>query len=623
MHNFRQYIHKLEDRKDVIVMCGISGMIGLEADEVITRKMLATMGRRGPDSSGVYRDDDAELLHSRLSIIDPLGGKQPMQLSFAGETYVIVYNGELYNTEQLRILLLKCGHSFHGHSDTEVVLHAYAEYGSDCLRQFNGIFAFAVWEAKKKRLFLARDRIGVKPLFYMLRENGLLFASEMKTILTYPAVKARLDETGARQLLLMGPGRLPGSGVFKDIQELEPGCCGYFEDRRLRLTRYWKLKDREHTDSFQETSECVRYLVTDAIRRQMVSDVPVGTFLSGGLDSSIITAVCAGELQSRGEVLHTFSVDYLNNDLYFQPNVFQPNSDNDYIALMQRTLGTTHHWSVLTPEDLINALETATVARDLPGMADVDFSLLAFSEDIRRNVKVALSGECADEIFGGYPWYRDPKVRVRAGFPWAQNTAFRAGFLPPALALNAEAFVMDAYDQTCRDADILPGTSPLERRMKEMVNLNFRFFMQTLLDRKDRMSMYHGLEVRVPFCDYRIAEYLYGVPWEMKDYQGREKGLLRHAMEGLLPEKVLYRKKSPYPKTFDPAYEQGIAYRLRALLEEPSPLWHLIRREEAEKLLAMDMPWPWYGQLMRRPQTMAYFLQLDFWLKHYHVEFCF
>ena len=604
-------------------MCGISGMLGLQPVDDTLERMLATMGRRGPDSSGIYRDGDTALLHSRLAIIDPSGGAQPMALTLAGETYVIVYNGEVYNTEELRRMLLHSGHSFLGHSDTEVVLHAYAQYGAECLQHINGIFAFAVWEEKRRRLFLARDRIGVKPLFYKEHGGGLLFASEIKTILAYPTVRPRLDADGARQLILLGPGRLPGSGVLKEIREVEPGCYGYWEDGKLRLSQYWKLRDREHRDSLEETSAYVRYLVMDAVQRQMVSDVPIGTFLSGGLDSSIITAICARQMQDRGEVLQTFSVDYLNNDLYFQANVFQPNSDNDYIALMQRRFQTKHHWTVLTPEDLMNALEASTIARDLPGMADVDFSLLAFAGDIRRTVKVALSGECADEIFGGYPWYRDPKIRARTGFPWAQNTGYRTDFLNPSLQKDADAFVMDAYYQTCREADILPGTLPQERRMKEMVNLNFRWFMQTLLDRKDRMSMYHGLEVRVPFCDYRIAEYLYGVPWEMKDYEGREKGLLRHAMTGLLPKKILYRKKSPYPKTFDPAYERLVAQRLQQLLKENSPLWYLLRRETAQELLSADSPWPWYGQLMRRPQTIAYILQLDFWLRHYSVEFCF
>ena len=613
----------MDDRKDVIVMCGISGMIGLESGDATVERMLATMTRRGPDSRGCYRNADMVLLHARLAIIDPAGGKQPMVFSYGGETYVIVYNGEVYNTRELRRKLEAAGHCFSGHSDTEVVLHAYTEYGADCLRQINGIFAFAVWEEKRKRLFLARDRIGVKPLFYYHPTGGFLFASEIKTILAHPVVKAQLDENGARQLILLGPGRLPGSGVLKDILEVEPGCYGYYEDGRLRLTRYWKLTDREHTHSFGETSDYVRYLVTDAIRRQMVSDVPVGTFLSGGLDSSIITAVCARELADRGEQLKTFSVDYLNNDRYFRANAFQPDSDYDYIHLMKNHLQTDHHWTVLTPEDLIRSLEAATIARDLPGMADVDISLLLLSGDIRREVTVALSGECADEIFGGYPWYRDPKIRSQSGFPWAQNTGFRSEFLHTQLQTGAEAFVMDAYTQTCREADILPGTAPEERRMKEMVNLNFRWFMQTLLDRKDRMSMYHGLEVRVPFCDYRIAEYLYGVPWEMKDYLGREKGLLRHAMEGLLPEKVLYRKKSPYPKTFDPAYETMVSAKLQNLLTENAPVWHLVPRKTAQALLTGESQWPWYGQLMRRPQTIAYLLQLDFWLRHYEVAFCF
>lgn len=605
-------------------MCAISGMIGLAADAGSIRKMLATMHRRGPDGSGVFQEEDVTLLHSRLAIIDPDNGGQPMRLHWAGEDYILIYNGELYNTEELRHELAAAGHSFYGHSDTEVLLHAYAEYGADCVERFNGIFAFAVWEKQRRRLFLARDRIGVKPLFYKQHEGGLIFASEIKTILTYPTVRARLAEAGAAQLILLGPGRLPGSGVFQDIYELEPGCCGYYERGRLTLCRYWQLKDREHRESFAETSEYVRHLVQDAICRQMVSDVPIGTFLSGGLDSSIITAVCAREMQSRGERLKTFSVDYKDNDRYFRSNKFQPNSDNSYIKIMVDALNTDHCWTVLSPEELVDALEDATIARDLPGMADVDFSLLAFCKEIRGHVKVALSGECADEIFGGYPWYRDPEIRAREGFPWAQNTQDRAGILVPPIAVNARDFVMDAYNQTCRESDILPGTSESERQMKVMVNLNFRWFMQTLLDRKDRMSMYHSLEVRVPFCDYRIAEYLYGVPWKFKDYQGKEKGLLRHAVAGLLPEEVLHRKKSPYPKTFDPRYEQLISARLDALAADPeAPLWQLASREEVKKLLARETQWPWYGQLMRRPQTMAYLCQLDFWLRHNKVEFCY
>ena len=607
-------------------MCAIAGILNLHIEEETLKKMLASMARRGPDGRGVCIGDDHALLHTRLAIIDPAGGAQPMSLEWAVEKYTIVYNGELYNTEDLRRELCARGHVFKTRSDTEVVLHSFVQWGEAALEKLNGIFAFAVYLEREKKLFLARDRIGVKPLFYKLHKGGLLFASEMKTILCYPTVRAQLDPQGAAEILMLGPGRLPGSGVFRGIREMEPGCCGWYHDGKLRLRRYWKLTDREHRENFEDTASFVRELVTDAIRRQMVSDVPIGTFLSGGLDSSIISAVCAGELASRGEVLRTFSVDYRDNDRYFVPGKFQPNSDGEYIERMREFIHSHHKRTELTPEDLVQTLEAATIARDLPGMADVDFSLLAFCKEIRKDVKVALSGECADEIFGGYPWYRDPEVRAVEGFPWAQNTDHRLSLLHPEIRrqIDGRQLVMDAYRDTCRESDILPGTSDLERRMKEMVNLNFRYFMQTLLDRKDRMSMYCGLEVRVPFCDYRIAEYLYGVPWEYKDWQGKEKGLLRHAVEGLLPEKVLWRKKSPYPKTFDPKYGQLVAEKLKLLLQEKDALiFAVVNREEAAQLFEAAPVWPWYGQLMRVPQTMAFLLQLDFWLRTYDVELCF
>ena len=602
-------------------MCAISGLIRLEYNRQIQSRLLETMHRRGPDGQGVYETEECCLLHARLAIVDLAGGKQPMSLDWAGEKITLVYNGELYNTEEIRHQLIQKGHLFHTHSDTEVLLHAYAQWGEGCVEKLNGIFAFAVWEEKAKRLFLARDRIGVKPLFYKHHQEGFLFASEIKTILAYPTVKAELDEQGAAEIILLGPGRTPGCGVFRNIEELEPGCCGYYMNGKMMIRRYWKLLDREHRETFEETAECVRYLVRDAILRQMVSDVPLGTFLSGGLDSSLITAICAEDMARRGEPLKTFSVDYENNAAYFQSGKFQPTSDTEFIKLVQSILRTEHYWTVLTPDDLLSCLEDATIARDLPGMADVDFSLLAFCRQIVPHVKVALSGECADEIFGGYPWYRDPEVRNTNGFPWAQNGEHRMKLLNPNLWRSSRSYIMDRYEETCRESDILPSVSQQERRIKEMVNLNFRWFMQTLLDRKDRMSMYTGLEVRVPFCDYRIAEYLYGVPWEYKDHKGREKGLLRTAMEGMLPDEILWRKKSPYPKTFDPRYTELVSTRYQTLLQRKSaPIWQLLDRNEAEKLLTQEYTWPWYGQLMKGPQTLAYMLQINFWLENYGID---
>ena len=602
-------------------MCAIAGIIGLPATEKVIDRMLQTMIRRGPDATGFASIPNGWLLHARLSVIDPSGGAQPMTIRQGQHVYTLVYNGELYNADRLRAELEKVGHVFTGRSDTEVLLRSYIEWGEGCLERFNGIFAFAVWDGKKEELFLARDRMGVKPLFFMEHDGGLIFASEMKTILTYPKVPAVIDEEGIAQLLLLGPGRIPGSGVFRGMRELEPGQCATYRHGTLSIRRYWKLLDREHTQTFEQTAEQVRALVLDSIEGETVSDVPIGTFLSGGLDSSLITAICAKKLD--GKPLPTFSVDYVDNDKFFVPDQFQPNSDGAYIRLMQEHFQTDHHWCVLSPQELIEQLEDATCARDLPGMADVDFSLLAFCRRIKPHVTVALSGECADEIFGGYPWYRDPNIRERVGFPWAQNTSYRQSLLKEPLQrkIRAEAFVMDQYEKTCRESDILPNTSPLEVRMKQMVNLNMRWFMQTLLDRKDRMSMYSGLEVRVPFCDHRIAEYLYGVPWEFKNWQGREKGLLRVAMEGILPPQVLWRKKSPYPKTHDPSYERLVRSRMETILERKNaPLFELVSAKAVRRMLDEDLQWPWYGQLMRRPQTICYLLQVNGWLEHYKID---
>ena len=598
-------------------MCAIAGMLDLTYNESTIKKMLATMERRGPDGNGVAMGPGFCLLHSRLAIIDPQGGQQPMLLTWQGKHYTIIYNGELYNTEEIKKELVKLGHVFEGHSDTEVVLHAYAQWGESCLDVFNGIFAFAVLCRESGEVFLARDRMGVKPLFYIQHKGGLIFASEIKTILQYPDVPRYLDEEGIAQILLLGPGRIPGSGVLRGLKELEPGCCAKWSQGALSIKKYWMLRDREHLESFEDTADHVKELVKDAIERQTVADVPVGTFLSGGLDSSLITAICA---RQQGSNLATFSLDFLHNDEYFVPGKFQPDSDNAYIDIMQKHLQTKHHLTLLSPEDLFSNLEAATRARDLPGMADVDFSLLYFCGEISQHVKVALSGECADEIFGGYPWYRDHQIRTSAGFPWAQNTVYRASFLLPEFQICGTEFVYDQYTDTISQCDILPDASDQERSVKQMVWLNQRWFMQTLLDRKDRMSMYHGLEVRVPFCDHRIAEYLYGIPWEYKDYRNVEKGLLRYAMQGILPEEILWRKKNPYPKTHDPHYENIVADGLRKLLEEENaPIFGIINRYALERLLTDAEPWPWYGQLMGKPQTIAYMLQINYWLSYYGI----
>ena len=608
-------------------MCSIAGVIDLQNDlrgqGPVFRAMQQAMTRRGPDQHGTYVTRHAALLHNRLAVIDIENGRQPMTVGVDGRAYTIVYNGELYNTGELRRELAGLGHEFAGHSDTEVVLHSFIQWGAGCVDRFNGIYAFAVWDAWARRLFIARDRMGVKPFFYALRGGAFLFASELKGLLAHPLVEPELDREGALEIVLTGPGRTPGCGVFRGVEELKPGWRGWFDERGLRTERYWRLTAREHTDSLETTIDTVQYLVTDAIRRQLVSDVPIGTFLSGGLDSGLICSVAKLYMAERGLPLHTFSVDYRDHLKYFHETRFQPTSDTVYIPKLADWLECESHVTVLDTLELADGLYEAVDARDLPGMSDVDSSLLQFCKRIKEHVTVALSGECADEIFGGYPWFRDEKIRMAEGFPWAQSIQYRAGFLRPehTQGLDAREYLMEKYRLTLADTDGLDTDSPVDRRMREMMRLNTDWFMQTLLDRKDRMSMYSALEVRVPFCDHRIAEYLYNVPWEMKDYKHYEKGLLRQAMRGYLPDEILWRKKSPYPKTHNPEYMAEVSRRLRRVLDDRNaPLLSLVRRDALEALLDDDKAQPWYGQLMTTPQTIAYMLQVNYWLEKYKVR---
>ncbi len=604
-------------------MCGIAGFVGDVPSRTVLERMQKTMRRRGPDQKGIWQGDGAALIHARLAVIDIERGRQPMMRRMGQDDYCMVYNGELYNTDELRRKLEACGHQFSTHSDTEVVLASYLEWGEACLDAFNGIYAFAIWNIRKKILFFARDRIGVKPLFFTEKNGNFLFASEMKTLLAHPDIEARMDVDSVAELMLVGPGRTPGYGVFCGIQEVPAGWCGTYSERDgVHLRQYWRLEDRVHTDSTEDTIAHVRELVCDAVERQLISDVPLCTFLSGGLDSSIISAIAARVYAAAGQTLHTVSVTYRDNDKYFQKSHFQPNSDDAFISKMNAAIGAENHLIVIDTPLLVQALFEAVEARDLPGMADVDASLLLFCREIRKIGTVALSGECADEIFGGYPWYRDADVRRRQGFPWAQSTEYRASFLRDEWRkqIDAAAYVDAKYQQTIAEVQPIETCTADDRRIREMTRLNMNWFMQTLLDRKDRMSMFSGLEVRVPFCDHRIAEYLYNVPWHMKDLNGMEKGLLREAVRGLLPEEIRTRKKSPYPKTHNPAYLRAVSNLLRQILDDgTSPMFDIVKKEALEQLLTEHRAQPWYGQLMQTPQTIAYFLQLHHWMALYHV----
>ena len=607
-------------------MCGIGGFVDYERDArrggPILHGMKRTLTPRGPDAEGTYFDEDAALIHRRLIVIDPEGGKQPMHSP--DRNTIIIYNGELYNTPELRTELMSRGHEFVGHSDTEVLLHAYLEWKTDAFARLNGIFAFAIWEKRERRLTLCRDRLGVKPLFFAPIRNGLTFGSTIDTVLCHPEIEPALDEDGLRTLLLLGPARPPESGVFRQIKSLLPGHFAVLTPENFTDHVYWQLEAHEHEDDLPTTIERTHTLICDAARRQLVSDVPLACFLSGGLDSSILSMLAAKDYAARSETLHTWSVDYRDNDKYFTKSIFQPNSDDSYIDQMVDFLGTHHHRVVLEPEALCAALLPATDARALPGMADVDSSLLLFCAAVKRGgTTVCLSGECADELFGGYPWYHREEILFEDTFPWSRSVGLRLGLLTPDAVRNGEEFVRQHYRDTCDRAPKLSSDDKKAARMREMFVLNLDWFMATLLDRKDRMSMYSGLEVRVPFCDHRIVEYAYNMPWDFKSLEGREKGIVRRAFANELPKEIVYRKKSPYPKTFHPVYTRLCADYVRRIFEDnTSVAASLFDRNAVQKLMQRpeSLAEPWFGQLMRTPQIFAYIIQLDRWFRHYHVK---
>ncbi|CQR74749.1 Asparagine synthetase [glutamine-hydrolyzing] 3 [Sporomusa ovata DSM 2662] len=612
-------------------MCGITGWIDWQQNLVekrhIVAAMIETLAARGPDAQGAYITPHAALGHRRLSVIDPVGGAQPM-IRFRGEQkFVITYNGELYNMPELRQELADRGHVFSTRCDTEVLLVAYIEWGSACVERFNGIYAFGIWDEANQSLFLARDRIGVKPLFYTEQGSSLLFGSELKTLLANPLVRPEIDEEGLAEVFMLGPARTPGHGVFRGVKELKPGHSMIVNRQGKVIKKYWTLETKPHTDDFAATSAKVRELLIDATTRQLVSDVPICTLLSGGLDSSALTALAAmSNKQSGLGSLATYSVDYVDNELYFKANSFQPNSDTPWVRRVSKHFGTCHHAIVLDTPELAASLRPAAVARDLPGMADIDTSLYLFCREIKKGATVALSGECADEIFGGYPWFQREEMINAATFPWSPQPEIRIPWLKPEMQrrIKPADYVAQRYSEALAEVPQLPGEDRCSARMREIFYLSLTRFMPTLLDRKDRMSMAFGLEVRVPFCDHRIVDYVWNVPWELKNAQKREKGLLRYALTGILPEDVLWRKKSPYPKTHNPAYTKAVVSEAFTVLNQTSsPLRQVLAidklREIAETNLAASNI-PWFGQLMSGPQLFAYLIQADHWMREYKVQ---
>ncbi|MFG3250325.1 asparagine synthase (glutamine-hydrolyzing) [Streptomyces sp. NPDC048187] len=609
-------------------MCGITGWVSFDRDlgseKAALDAMTETMACRGPDDRGVWAQGPAALGHRRLAIIDLPGGRQPMSVDTPHGTVALVYSGETYNFTELRRELADRGHRFATDSDTEVVLRGYLEWGDALPERLNGMYAFALWDGRENKLVMVRDRMGIKPFYYHPTADGVLFGSEPKAILANPLARRRVRLDGLRELFTMI--KTPGHAVWDGMREVEPGTVVTVDRSGVHQRRYWELETRPHTDDRDATVAHVRSLLDDIVRRQLVADVPRCTLLSGGLDSSAMTALAARQLGEHGEKVRSFAVDFAGQTENFIADELRGTPDTPFVHDVARASRTDHQDIVLDAQALADPEIRARVirARDLPaGLGDMDASLYLLFRSIRDHSTVALSGESADEVFGGYLQFFDEKARRADTFPWLASMSRHMGEdtdvlrLDLAAKLDLSAYVADGYRDAVAGIRRLDGESDFEYRMRRICHLHLSRFVRILLDRKDRASMAVGLEVRVPFCDHRLVEYVYNTPWALKSFDGREKTLLREATADVLPKSVYDRVKSPYPSTQDPKYAAALQDQAKDLLTRPGhPVFDLVDHDRLRR--AAEREAPMSGQADRRGLERA--LDLALWLDLYQPE---
>ncbi|MEU4246622.1 asparagine synthase (glutamine-hydrolyzing) [Amycolatopsis sp. NPDC026612] len=581
-------------------MCGIAGWVSYDAD--LTRRqdvvdaMTGTMACRGPDDTGTWVRRHVALGHRRLAIIDLPGGRQPMTVHTPNGDVAMVYSGEAYNFTELKEELTKLGHTWETDSDTEVVLHGYLQWGDAVADHLNGMYAFAIWDERDDRLVMIRDRMGIKPFYYYPTRDGVLFGSEPKAILANPLAEKVVDADGLRELMAFT--KQPGWSLWKGMEEVRPGTIVTVSREGVRTRTYWKLDAKQHTDDQETTVARVRELMTDIVHRQLVADVPRCVLLSGGLDSSAVTGLAAARLAEQGEQLRTFSVDFFGQEENFKPDEMRDTADSPFVRDVASLVGSAHQDVVLNPAELTDPEVRRAVlrARDIPaGLGDMDTSLYLLFKAIRGESTVALSGESADEVFGGYRWFFDETAVNADMFPWiafsSAMTTDRTSIYTPELMrkMDLESYLRDQYRSAVASVEHLDGESAQDARMRTICHLHLTRFVRMLLDRKDRTSMAVGLEVRVPFCDHRLVEYVYNTPWSLKTFDGREKSLLRHATKHVLPESVAQRVKSPYPSTQDPGYASALQQQAKEVLAEPGhAVFGLVDKSWAHRVSEVD-----------------------------------
>ena len=596
-------------------MCSICGEINFlePCDNSLINDMNKTMVHRGPDKSDLFFDTFATLGHNRLCVVDIENGHQPMSIVYGNKKYTIIYNGEIYNCDEIKKDIKKQGIFLKTNCDTEIVLYSYILYGEDCPKYLNGIFAFCVYDGEKA--FFARDRFGVKPFYYSKIGNSLYFASEIKALLKCNKISRNITKEALWEILYLSPNFVGGKSLFRDILELSAAECMTFDKNGLKKWKYWQVEAKPYYRDRKYAIEKTEYLVSDAIKRQLVSDVPLCVLLSGGLDSSVVSAIASEEYKKQGKVLSTYSFEYEGNKESFQNSLFQPECDDDYALYLANHLGTSHTVLTCPTAELASNLIPSTIHRDLPGQADIDSSLLYFCREIKKNHTVGLSGECSDEIFGGYPWFYRPEMLFSDFFPWIHAPRIRSSLFKDDIS-NSDAgyeYIRSIYKKSLSECPTLDSDNEEMRVSRIASYLSVNYFMTSLLQRKDRMSMASGVEIRVPFADHRIYEFVYNVPWEIKFENKVEKALLRNSMQGHLPDKILWRKKSPYPKTHNKEYMHLVSKLFEQRYQRSHYLKERLDKKRLDEVIASGGTW--FGQLMSAPQLLAWLVQFDFWLE--------
>jgi len=607
-------------------LSGIAGIVSFQRKLSSELDKVKTMTERQTGRGGsVLKVKNADYGVFGCTTLIPCDDREreiPCSIRREGTEYTICFDGLLYNSDEIKQELGKRNIHSQDMEDAELVLHSYLRWGAGCLNRLNGVFAFSVWNAQDRELFLARDRFGIKPLYYTIKNGCLIFASEIKGVLAHPDVDAVIDKEGICEVLGLGPAQTPGFGAFCNIFEIMPAHFAVYNKHGFNQHRYWKLESLSFKESFEECLEETKRLTFNAVNSELEEKGRnLAFFLSGGVDSSAITALAA---QKFGDGINTFSLCYSGNDDYFTPTEYQPASDDYYIEMVRESCRTNHHIITVNNDDLVKHLTDAVDCRDLPGMADVDSSLYFLCKEMGTSFKGALSGECADEVFGGYPWFHRREDFEADIFPWAKNIELRQKLVCPELLSGDDisGYIYSKYNNSIADTPVCNTDNPEEKRRREIAHLNLKWFMYTLGARSERIGMNCGLEIRMPFCDYKLVEYIWNVPWDYKTYGGREKGLLRTALDGILPDEVLWRKKSPFPKTHNPEYERMVKEIVYDILDDKNSRIHGLVNENYIRELMMqpsDYGKPWFGQLMAMPQLYAYIVQIEYWLKKYNI----